>query len=89
MTDSRRSSGFAGEVPGTYAASAATAATKHRPRSHSLARTAATPKRPPPSYDGRVIVAASVLLAAIAMVASALPARRAAKVDPMDAFRTE
>ena len=39
------------------------------------------------AYDPLTLVAASVLLIAISLLASFIPARRAAKVDPMMALR--
>ena len=41
------------------------------------------------AYDPLTLVAASVLLIAISLLASFIPARRAAKVDPMMALRYE
>ena len=40
-------------------------------------------------YDPLTVVAASLLLAAIAALASFVPARRASKLDPMIALRYE
>jgi ABC-type antimicrobial peptide transport system permease subunit len=39
--------------------------------------------------DPIVLVSATVLVAIVAMIAAALPARRAASVEPMHALRTE
>jgi predicted permease len=42
-----------------------------------------------PPHDARVLVAAAAVLVATAIVANWLPARRAARVDPMRSLRTE
>ena len=41
------------------------------------------------AYDGLTFVGAPLSLAAVALVACWLPARRAARVDPMDTLRAE
>jgi ABC-type antimicrobial peptide transport system permease subunit len=40
-------------------------------------------------HDWLTIVAVSILLLAVGLVASYLPARRAAKIEPVEALRTE
>ena len=41
------------------------------------------------AHDPRAFAAALVTLALAALIASAIPARRAASVDPMEALRAE
>jgi ABC-type lipoprotein release transport system permease subunit len=41
------------------------------------------------AHDPRAYAAAIGVLACAALIASAIPARRAASVDPMEALRTE
>jgi ABC-type antimicrobial peptide transport system permease subunit len=41
------------------------------------------------SYDLRIVSCAAILLAACAIIAALIPARRAASIDPMEALRVE
>jgi ABC-type lipoprotein release transport system permease subunit len=40
-------------------------------------------------YDPLILIATTVVLSVAAFIASAIPARRAASVEPMQALRTE
>jgi ABC-type lipoprotein release transport system permease subunit len=41
------------------------------------------------SWDPKILIGSTLALAACAMIASVLPARRAASTDPLKALRTE